>query len=47
MGTDKKMTLRLPPELHEKLSELALDQNRSLHNLIITALIEYAKQQKS
>lgn len=47
MGDDKKMTLRLPPELHKKLSEFASAQNRSLHNLIITVLMEYAKQQKS
>lgn len=38
------MTLRLPNDLKEKLKEKAEAQQRSLHNLIIIALIEYANK---
>lgn len=41
METDKKMTLRLPQEIHEKLSEEAKAQNRSIHNLILTIIMDY------
>ena len=38
------MTLRLPNDLKEKLKEKAEAQQRSLHNLIIIALTEYANK---
>ncbi len=41
METDKKMTLRIPPEIHEKLKMEAKAQNRSIHNLILTILMYY------
>lgn len=38
------MTLRLPNDLKEKLKKKAEAQQRSLHNLIIIALTEYANK---
>lgn len=41
MADETRTTLRIPNELKEKLAEEAKRQNRSIHNLIITILIEY------
>jgi len=41
MANETRTTLRIPNELKEKLAEEAKRQNRSIHNLIITILIEY------
>ncbi len=41
MDTGKKMTLRIPPEIHEKLKMEAKVQNRSIHNLILTIIMHY------
>jgi predicted HicB family RNase H-like nuclease len=42
----KALTLRLPDKLHEQLKRMAEKENRSLHNLIITILMDYVKQSK-
>ncbi|MBD1379223.1 Arc family DNA-binding protein [Metabacillus arenae] len=39
--------LRLPKELHGKLKELASDDNRSLHNYIITILENHVESLKN
>ena len=41
MGTETRTTLRIPDELKQKIAEEAAKQNRSIHNMIITILIEY------
>lgn len=41
METDKKMTLRIPLEMYEKLKMEAKAQNRSIHNLILTIIMCY------
>lgn len=38
---ETRTTLRIPDDLKKKLSGEAKKQNRSIHNLIITILIEY------
>lgn len=38
---ETRTTLRIPADLKKKLSDEAKKQNRSIHNLIITILIEY------
>lgn len=38
---ETRTTLRIPDDLKKKLSDEAKKQNRSIHNLIITILIEY------
>lgn len=43
-GEEKKMTLRLPPDLHAALTKIARDDRRSLHAEIITLLEEAAKE---
>lgn len=44
MSEDTRTTLRLPAELKEKLVEEAKNQNRSVHNLIITILQDYFRK---
>lgn len=41
---EKKMTLRLPLEIHQKLSIAAKEQQRSIHNLILVILTEYLSE---
>ena len=41
MAGETRTTLRLPDDLKELLVEEAKRQNRSIHNLIITILLEY------
>lgn len=41
MEDDKKMTLRVPPGIYEKMTAEAKAQNRSIHNLILTILLDY------
>jgi hypothetical protein len=43
-GEEKKMTLRLPPDLHAALVKIARDDRRSLHAEIITLLEDAARQ---
>lgn len=38
---ETRTTLRIPDDLKKQLSDEAKKQNRSIHNLIITILIEY------
>ena len=38
MGDIVRFVLRLPPELHRKLKELAARENRSLHGQILHIL---------
>lgn len=38
---ETRTTLRIPDDLKQLLVEEAKKQNRSIHNLIITILIEY------
>lgn len=38
---ETRTTLRIPDDLKQLLVEEAKKQNRSVHNLIITILIEY------
>lgn len=38
---ETRTTLRIPDDLKKRLSDEAKKQNRSIHNLIITILIEY------
>jgi len=40
---ETRTTLRLPPDLKDKLTKEAKAENRSLHNLIITILQNHAK----
>ncbi len=47
MEKETRTTLRIPDDLKEKLREEAEQQNRSIHNLIITILREYFKRDKS
>lgn len=42
---ETRTTLRIPDDLKKKLSDEAKKQNRSIHNLIITILIEYFEKQ--
>lgn len=42
MANDNRTSIKLPQDLKEKLKIIAVEQNRSVHNLIITILIEYA-----
>ena len=44
MEKETRTTLRIPDDLKEKLREEAEQQNRSIHNLIITILREYFKR---
>lgn len=41
MNNETRMTLRLPNDLKEQLSREAANQNRSIHNMIITILRKY------
>lgn len=41
--SETRMTLRLPVVLKKKLEQEAKDDNRSLHNLIITILQNHTK----
>lgn len=38
---ETRTTLRIPADLKQQLVDEAKNQNRSVHNLIITILIEY------
>lgn len=40
------ITLRTTEELKKELDKIALEENRSLNNLIETILIKYVEQQK-
>ena len=42
MNDETKTTLRIPNDLKEKLKAESERQHRSLHNLIISVLYEYA-----
>lgn len=45
---EKKMSLRLPVDIHAALSQMADEQDRSLHNMIIVILRQAINQwQKS
>jgi len=44
MSTEYRTSIKLPPDLRDKLKILAEKQNRSVHNLIITILIEYVNE---
>jgi predicted HicB family RNase H-like nuclease len=44
MDNETRTTLRIPAELKEKLAKEAEEQNRSVHNLIITILQEYFRK---
>ena len=46
MEKETKTTLRIAPDLKELLKEEAKEQNRSIHNLIITILKEYFSNKK-
>lgn len=39
-----RMTVRLPQELYQKLSEMAKDNQRSVHGQILFILWEYARK---
>ena len=39
-------TLRLSEDLKKELDKLALEQNRSLNNLIMTIILQYLEQLK-
>lgn len=41
MANETRTTLRLPDDLKRLLVEEAEKQNRSIHNLIITILLDY------
>lgn len=41
MSEETRTTLRIPDDLKRMLTEEAKKQNRSIHNLIITILLEY------
>lgn len=44
MAEDTRTTLRIPADLKEKLIKKAKEDNRSVHNLIITILSEYFRE---
>jgi predicted transcriptional regulator len=44
MPNEYRTSVKLTPELKEKLKIIAAKQNRSVHNLIITILIEYVNE---
>lgn len=44
--TEKKFTLRLPEDMHAALNQMADEQDRSLHNMIIVILREAINQWK-
>ncbi len=39
----KRITLRVPPELHQQLGQLAIDRSVSLNTLAVEALAAYAE----
>ncbi len=41
MAYEGRTSIKIPPDLREKLEAEAKKQNRSIHNLIITILIDY------
>jgi hypothetical protein len=45
MDEDVRITLRLPKDLHEQLVALARGELRSLNNLLVYALRQYASEQ--
>lgn len=44
---DKIIQVRVEAELHEEIKAAAEEENRTISNLIRTAMIAYLKQQKS
>ena len=40
------ITLRTNEEIKKELDKMALDENRSLNNFILTILIKYIEEQK-
>ena len=46
MNDETKTTLRIPNDLKEKLKAESNRQHRSLHNLIISVLYDYAETLK-
>ena len=46
MNNETKTTLRIPNDLKDKLKEESERQHRSLHNLIISVLYNYAETLK-
>lgn len=46
MENNTIITLRTNEEIKRKLDELALKENRSLNNFIITILIKYIEKQE-
>lgn len=42
----KRITLRVPPELHQRLVEIGNRQDRSLNHVAVEALESYAEQQQ-
>lgn len=44
---DKIIQVRVEAELHEEIKEAAEEENRTISNLIRTAMIAYLKQRKS
>lgn len=45
MSNDIKITIRIPPELHEQVARLAEESRRSLNSTVLVALESYAKNQ--
>lgn len=41
MATEGRTSVKIPPEIMEKLRKEAEKQNRSVHNTIVTILKEY------
>lgn len=41
MATEGRTSVKIPPEIMEKLRQEAEKQNRSVHNMILTILKEY------
>ena len=41
MATEGRTSIKLPPEIMEKLRQEAEKQNRSVHNMIVTILKKY------
>lgn len=46
MSNDQRTSIKIPKELREKLQAEANKQNRSVHNMIITILLEYFDQKE-
>lgn len=46
LDTKTRIALTIEKDLKKDLEQIALEQNRSLNNLITTILKEYMKQQK-